>query len=205
MFADPSFRNCAFKIINKTERLPVLLPSVNLHSPVQHNPPLVPACSDNLLSRNPRTPCLVHSVMLVQVLQPRGVLLAGWVKLRRNRRGDLVLSTRLSSRPSSSLQQVALDPSTKLSNLRMLACSVAAVHLHPKINHWAGLVRLIISVLSSTYHITGGTGGFGATSNTGSTGLFGQTNTTQQPPAPTSLFGQNQPASSAFGGGAFGV
>ena len=198
------FRNCASKITSRTERLPALLHLVNQHSPIQRNPPLVPTCSDNLLNRNPRTPCLVHSVMPVQVLQLREVPLAGWVKLRRNRRGDLVLSTRLSSRPSS-LQQVALGPSTKLSHLRMLACSAAAVHLHPKINRWAGLVRLIISVLSSTYNITGGTGSFGATPNTGSTGLFGQTNTAQQPPAPTSLFGQNQPAGSAFGGGAFGV
>jgi hypothetical protein len=57
-----------------------------------------------------------------------------------------------------------------------------------------------------TYHTTGGTGGFGTTSNTGSTGLFGQANTTQQQqPASTSLFPQNQPAGGAFGGGAFGV
>lgn len=57
-----------------------------------------------------------------------------------------------------------------------------------------------------TYHTTGGAGGFGTSSNTGSTGLFGQTNTTQQQqPASTSLFPQNQPAGSAFGGGAFGV
>lgn len=57
-----------------------------------------------------------------------------------------------------------------------------------------------------TYHTTGSTGGFGTSSNTGSTGLFGQTNTTQQQqPASTSLFAQNQPAGSAFGGGAFGV
>lgn len=56
-----------------------------------------------------------------------------------------------------------------------------------------------------TYHTTGGTGGFGTTSNAGSTGLFGQANTTQQQPTSTSLFAQNQPAGSAFGGGAFGV
>jgi hypothetical protein len=55
-----------------------------------------------------------------------------------------------------------------------------------------------------TYHITGGAGGFGTSSNTGSTGLFGQTNTTQQQqPASTNLFAQ--PAGSTFGGGAFGV
>jgi hypothetical protein len=197
-------RSCAFRIISRTERLPALPPSVNQHSLVRHNPPLLPACSDNLLSRNnPRTPCLVHSVMPVQVVQPREVPSAGWVKLRRNRRGDLVLSTRLSSPPSSQ-QRVALDPSIRLSHLRILACSGAAVHLHPKINRWAGLVCLIISVLSLTYRNTGGTGGFGTGSNTASTGLFGQTNTAQQPPAPTGLFGQNQPAGSAFGG-AFSV
>jgi hypothetical protein len=206
-------RSCAFRIISRTERLPALPPSVNQHSPVQHNPPLLPVCSDNLLSRNPRTPCLAHSVMPVQVVQPREVPLAGWVKLRRNRRGDLVPSTRLSSqlssrpssRPSRHQQRVALDPSTRLSNLRILACSEAAVHLHPKINRWAGLVCLIISVLSLTYHTIGSTSGFGTGSNTGSTGLFGQTNTAQQQPAPTGLFGQNQPAGSAFGGGAFSV
>jgi hypothetical protein len=199
-------RSCAFRIISRTERLPVLPPSVNQRSAVQHNPPLLPACSDNLLSRNRnlRTPCLVHSVIPVQVVQPQEVPLAGWVKLRRNRRGDLVLSTRLSS-PPSSRQRVALDPSTRPSNLRILACSGAAVHMHPKINRWAGLVCLIISVLPLTYHTTGGTGGFGTGSNTGSTGHFGQTNTAQQPPAPTGLFGQNQPAGSAFGGGAFSV
>jgi hypothetical protein len=50
-----------------------------------------------------------------------------------------------------------------------------------------------------------GTGGFGGAPNTGSTGLFGQTNTAQQPAAPTSLFGQSQPANNTFGGGAFGA
>ena len=62
---------------------------------------------------------------------------------------------------------------------------------------WPLLVRL-------TYLGSGNTGGFGGTTNTGSTGLFGQTNTAQQPAASTSLFGQSQPASNAFGGGAFG-
>ena len=61
--------------------------------------------------------------------------------------------------------------------------------------------------LSLTYHATGNTGGFGSgtNTNTGSTGLFGQANAAQQPSAPTSLFGQNQPAGGAFGGGAFGA
>lgn len=56
---------------------------------------------------------------------------------------------------------------------------------------------------SLTYHVTGSTSGFGSGTNTGSTGLFGQTNTAQQQSAPTSLFGQNQPTSNAFGGSAF--
>jgi hypothetical protein len=132
------------------------------------------------------------------------VPLAGWVKLRRNRRGGLVLLTSPNS-PPSSRQRVALDLSTRPNNLRILACLGAAVHLHPKINRRADLVRLIISVLSLTYHTTGGTGGFGTGSTTGSTGLFGQTNAAQQPPAPTGLFGQNQAAGSAFGGGAFSM
>ena len=150
--------------------------------------------------------------MPVQIIQPREVpLVVGWVKLRPNRRGDLELSTRhrlrhrLSNQPSS--RRLALELSTRLNNLRTLAYSGAIVRLQPKINRWAGLVCLIISVLSLTYRTTGSTSGFGTGSNAGSTGLFGQTNTAQQPPAPTSLFGQNQPAAagSAFGGGAFGV
>lgn len=60
-------------------------------------------------------------------------------------------------------------------------------------------------LLSLTYHATGNPGGFASGTNTGSTGLFGQANATQQPAAPTSLFGQNQPAGGAFGGGAFGA
>jgi hypothetical protein len=207
-----SLRSCAYRIISRIERLPALRPSANQHSPVQHNPPLVPACLDNLLNRNLRIPCLVHSAMPVQIMQLREVPLAGWAKLprNRNRRGDLVLSTRLSSQVSSkpssqpsSRQRVALDLSIRLNNLRALAYSGATMRLQPKINRWAGLVCLIISVLSLTYHTTGSTSGFGTGSNTGSTGLFGQTNTAQQPPAPTSLFGQNQPAGGAFGGGAF--
>ena len=209
-----SLRNCARRIISRIERRPALQPLVNRHSLVQHNPPPVPACSDNLLNRNPRIPCLVHSVMPVQIIQPREVpSVAGWVKLRPNRRGDLVPSTRLrlrlrlrlNSQPSS--RRLALELSTRLNNLRTLAYSGATVRLQPKINRWAGLVCLIISVLSSTYRTTGSTSGFGTGANAGSTGLFGQTNTAQQPPAPTSLFGQNQPAAagSAFGGGAFSV
>ena len=203
-----SLRSCACRIINRIERLPALQLSVNQHSPVQHNPVLVLACSDNLLSHSPRIPCLVHSAMPVQTMQLREVPSAGLAKLRRNRnrQGDLVLSTRLSNRLSSrpsSRQRVALDLSTRRSNLRALAYLGATMHLQPKINRWAGLVCLITSVLSLTYHITGSTGGFGTGSSTGSTGLFGQTNTAQQPPAPTSLFGQNQPAGGAFGGGTF--
>lgn len=60
--------------------------------------------------------------------------------------------------------------------------------------------------LLSTYPGTGNTGGFGSGTNSGSTGLFGQANAAQQQPsAPTSLFGQNQPAGGAFVGGAFGA
>lgn len=162
-------RSYACRITSRTERLLVLPPSVNPHSAVQHSPPLPPPCSDNLLSRNPRTPCLVHMVMPVPVIRPRGVPLAGWVKHRRNRRGDLVRSIRLSSRLSSQ-QRVASDPSTKLSNLkrnrnrnrnlnlnlnlRILACSGAAVHLRPKINRWAASVCLINSlcIIGLPYH-----------------------------------------------------
>jgi hypothetical protein len=111
---------------------------------------------------------------------------------------------------------VASDPTTRLSNLnlnlnlRILACSGAAVHLRPKINRWAASVWLISSPTnfeSFTYHTTGSTGGFGTSSNTGSTGLFGQANNTQQQqqPASTGLFAQNQPAGGAFGGGTFGT
>jgi hypothetical protein len=73
-------RSYAYRITSRTERLLVLPPSINRHSAAQHSPPLRPACSDNLLSRlsrNPRTPCLVHLVMPVLVAQIRGVPLAG--------------------------------------------------------------------------------------------------------------------------------
>lgn len=80
------------------------------------------------------------------------------------------------------------------------------MRLHLKISHWVeDLVRLIPLPLSLAYHTTGNTGGFESGTNTGSTGLFGQTNTAQQPPATTGLFGQNQPSGGAFGGGAFGA
>ncbi|KAN0129943.1 hypothetical protein V8E53_012269 [Lactarius tabidus] len=49
------------------------------------------------------------------------------------------------------------------------------------------------------------TGSFGGAPNTGSTSLFGQTNTSQQPAALTSLFRQNQPTNNTFSGGAFGA
>jgi hypothetical protein len=147
-------RSCACRITSRTERLLALPRSVNRHSAVQHSLPLPPTYLDNLISRNnPRTPCLlVHSVIPVPAMRLR-VLLAGWVKHRRNRREDLVLSTRVSSRPSSrpsnrpsSRRRVASDPSTRLSNLRILACSGAAVHLQPRINRWAASVYLIISL-----------------------------------------------------------
>ena len=154
-------RSCACRITSKTVR-PLALPtSVNRHSAVQHSPLLPPPCLDNLISRNLRTPCLVHSAMPVPVVRLREVPLAGWVKHRRNRRGDLVgLSTVLSSRPSnrpSSRRRVASDPSTRLlsnSNLRMLVCSGAAVHLQPKINRWAASVCLITSlrIINLPYH-----------------------------------------------------
>src|SRR6267154_999364 len=70
-------RSYACRITSRTERLLVLPPSINRHSAVQHSPPLPPPCSDNLLSRNPRTPCLVHLVMPVLVVGLRGVPLAG--------------------------------------------------------------------------------------------------------------------------------
>ena len=146
-------RSYACRIISRTERLLVLPPSINLHSAVPHSPPPPPLCLDNLLSRNPRTPCLVHLVMPVPAVRLRGVPLAGWVKHRRNRRGDLVRSTRLNNRPSSrpsSRRRVASDPSTRLSNLnlnlRILACSEAAVHSRPKISRWAASVCHLISV-----------------------------------------------------------
>ncbi len=156
-------RSYACRITSRTERLLVLPPSINRHSAVQHSPPLPPPYSDNLLSRNPRTPCLVHLVMPVPVVPLRGVPLAGWVKHRRNRRGDLVRSTRLSSQPnsqpnsrSSSQRRAASDPSTRLShlNLRMLACSGAAVHSRPKVNRRAASVCLIIShrIFDLPYH-----------------------------------------------------
>jgi hypothetical protein len=138
-----SLRSCACRITSRIERLPALQHSANQHSPVQHNLPLVPACLDNLLSRNLRIPCLVHSAMPVQIMQLREVPLAGWAKLRRNhnRRGDLVLSTRLSSQVSSqpssqpsSRQRVALDLSTRPNNRRALAYSGATMRLEPKIN-----------------------------------------------------------------------
>ena len=150
-------RSYAYRIISRTERLLVLPPSIKLHSATQHSPPLPPPCSDNLLNHNPRTPCLVHLVMLVPAVRLRGVPLAGWVKHRRNRRGDLVRSTRLSSRLSSR-RRAASDPSTRLSNLnlnlRILACSGAAVHSRPKTNRWAASVCLLISlrIVDLPYH-----------------------------------------------------
>ena len=89
--------------------------------------------------------------MPVRVVRLRGVRLAGWVKHRPNRRGGLVRSTklnsRLSSRPSSR-RRVASDPLIRPSNLnlKLLACSGAAVHSQPKINRWAASVCLIISL-----------------------------------------------------------
>jgi hypothetical protein len=146
----PRFRNYAYKIISRIERLPAPLVSVNQHSPAQPNLPPLPIYSDRLLSRSLRTLCLVHSIMQVQILQPREVPLADWAKLQHKQPGALVVSTSLPSSLASSLPLAALGPSTSLNSLnslRILVYSGAVMHLHPKINHWAGLVRLLISVL----------------------------------------------------------
>jgi|SRR5712672_2799533 len=130
----PLFRSCESRIISKIERLLALTRSVNQHLEVQHNPPPRPIYSDNLLNRNPQTPSSVHSVTLVQVVQPQGVPSAGLVKPQRKGRGGLVLSTSPLSNQPRSRQRAALDLSTSHNSLRILACLGAVMHLDPKIN-----------------------------------------------------------------------
>jgi hypothetical protein len=141
-------RNCAYKIISRIESLLAPPPLVNLHSLVQRNLPLLPICSDNPLNRNPPTPPSVHSVIRVRILQLQGALLAGWVKLQPKQPGALVLSTNLPSRPSNRLLATS-DPSISLNSLRIQAYLGAVMHLHLKINHWAGLVRVVLGDLEA--------------------------------------------------------
>jgi hypothetical protein len=140
------FRNCAYRTISRIERLLAPLPLVNLHSPVQRNLPRPPISSDNLANRSPPTPSSHHLVIQVRIVQLQGVPLAGWVKLQRKQLGALALSTSLPSRPSS-LPLVALAHLINLNSLRIPAYLGALMHLHLKINPWAGLVCLIVSAL----------------------------------------------------------
>src|SRR6266702_1813480 len=213
-------RSCAYKIISRIERQLAPTLSGNRHSVARHNlpPPLV--YSDNLPNSNLQTLFSVHSVIPPQIVQTRArvTLSAGWGKIQHNQRGGSVPSTKL----PNSLRRVVLVPSpspnnhssssnsnsssnsSSSSSSRVLACSGTLVRLGLKISPQVDSVSVVAIASTLTYRGSGNTSGFGGATNAGSTGLFGQTNTAQQPAASTSLFGQSQPASNAFGGGAFG-